>query len=227
MCGRFTLASEPSEVAEVLPGLTFERAIEPRYNIAPSQMVASVLNNADRVLTFVRWGLVPAWAKDPAIGNRMINARAETLVDKPSFRMPLRRQRCLILADGFYEWRRLPGQRARVPVYFRLTSRKPFAFAGLWDRWRDPTGGPLTTVTIITTTPNTLVAEVHNRMPAILRPEMHQRWLAREEQSPELLLPCLGPYPAQEMDCHPVSTLVNNPKIDEAKCVEPLDQPPP
>jgi len=180
-----------------------------------------VLNDGHRELSLVRWGLIPSWAKDPDIGQRMINARAESLAEKPSFRGPLRRKRCLILADGFYEWQTVPGATRKLPIYLRLKSRKVFAFAGLWDRWLDPDGVARTTCVIITTAPNALVAPIHDRMPVILPREHYHLWLEPAEQPPEKVLPCLKPYPADEMEAYAVAPLVNNPKVDDPKCVAP------
>ena len=221
MCGRFTLRSSQDEIAAALPGLVFERPCEPRYNIAPTQDIAAVLNDSTRRVCYIRWGLIPSWAKDPSIGNRMINARGETISEKPSFKRPLRLQRCLILADGFYEWKRVPGQKTKTPMYIRLKSGLPFAFAGLWDRWRDPDGAAVTTGTIITTTPNGLLAEIHNRMPVILAPDRYDLWLAQEEAPAERLLRCLRPYPAEEMEAHAVSPRVNKPVFDDPSCITP------
>lgn len=221
MCGRFTLKASPQEIAQLMPGLKADRWQAPRYNIAPSQQVATVLNDGNMEVVLTRWGLIPSWAKDPEIGNRTINARAETLLEKPSFRTPFQRQRCLILADGFYEWKHVPGQTKRVPFYFRLKSGKPFAFAGLWDRWKDPNGNLIITSAIITTRPNRVVSAVHHRMPAILLPEHYQIWLSETTPPIEILKSCLEPYPEDQMECYRVSTAVNNPAVDSPRCIEP------
>ncbi|RME47353.1 MAG: SOS response-associated peptidase, partial [Caldilineae bacterium] len=173
-----------------------------------------------RRLDTFRWGLIPAWAKDPAIGSRMINARAETVAQKPSFKRPLRRQRCLVLADGFYEWQKTP--QGKIPVYIHLEAHRPFAFAGLWDRWVSAEGEALYTCTILTTRPNDLLAPIHNRMPVILTPEAVEAWLSPVEQAPQSLLPLLRPYPAEAMTCYPVSRLVNSPANDLPDCIRPL-----
>ncbi len=208
---------------EVLPGFDVPPDLTPRYNIAPSQPIAVAANNGQNKVEFFRWGLIPSWAKDAAIGNRMINARAETLAEKPSFRVPYRRRRCLVLADGFYEWRKEPGRRAKTPMYVRLKSGKPFAFAGLWEVWRALDDQPLFSCTIITTTPNALVAKIHNRMPVILEPEAYDLWLDTAEQPPERLGVWLRPYPASQMTAYPVSTLVNDPSNDLPACILPAD----
>jgi putative SOS response-associated peptidase YedK len=221
MCGRFTLVADTEDFAESLPELQAEFSPGPRYNIAPTQDVATVLNDGRRAVVASRWGLVPHWAKDPDIGQRMINARAESLLEKPSFRTPLRKRRCLVLADGFYEWERVPGQRYKVPHLFRLVTRKIFGLAGLWDMWKDPVGEPLRTCTIITTTPNEAVAPIHTRMPVILPPEAYEAWLAPDEQPGEDLLPLLQPYPASAMEQYAVSTHVNKATVDDPECIRP------
>ena len=222
MCGRFTLFVDPKDLMEAFPG--FEAPLEwtPRYNIAPSQPVAVIPNDGQNKIEFFQWGLIPSWAKDPKIGNRMINARAETLAEKPSFRAAYRRRRCLVLADGFYEWRKEPGRRAKTPMYIRLRSGQPFAFAGLWETWRSPGDRTIFSCNIITTEPNPLVAEIHNRMPVILEPQAYDLWLDPAEQSPERLGVWLKPYPASEMTAYAVSTLVNNPANDSPGCIAPL-----
>jgi putative SOS response-associated peptidase YedK len=223
MCGRFTLTSSEEQIAAVLPGLVFDVPIAPRYNIAPTQTIAAVLNDDPQRVQGVRWGLIPAWAKDAAIGNRMINARGESLHEKPSFKRPLKKQRCLILADGFFEWQAVPGEKRKQPLYIRRRDAAPFAFAGLWDRWKSPEGERLTTATIITTAANRLVAPIHDRMPAILTPEHVPTWLAGGECDIEPLQACLAPYPAELLELYPVSTRVNTPKHDDAACVERAD----
>jgi putative SOS response-associated peptidase YedK len=221
MCGRFTLTVDSSQLQEALPWLTIPEGVEPRYNIAPSQPVAVVPNDGKNRLDFFIWGLVPSWAKDPQIGNRMINARAETLAEKPAFRAAFRRRRCLILADGFYEWRKVNGG-AKAPMYVRLNSGKPFAFAGLWEIWHSPDGSTLLSTTIITTPPNRMMADIHNRMPAILPEETYGIWLSPEEQDPKQLSELLKPYPEKEMIAYPVSKFVNSPANESAECIDPL-----
>ena len=201
--------------------------LRPRYNVAPSQDVAAVrANDEGRTLAMLRWGLIPAWAKDSAIGHRLINARSETAPEKPSFRSAFRHRRCLIPADGFYEWKR--EGKTRQPWLFGLSDGKPFAFAGLWESWTVPQGAALTgslaergpgdaveTCTILTTAANETVAPVHGRMPVILPPEIYDPWLAGKDVP-------LAPYPADAMTAHPVSTLVNRPANDDPRCVEPV-----
>ena len=219
MCGRFTLYHTPDEVAE-----RFEAAdvleTEARYNIAPTQNVSVVTQNGTRHLAEYHWGLIPSWAKDPAIGSKMINARAETLAEKPSFRTALARRRCLIPADGFYEWQAAPeGASGKTPTYLHRTDSGLFAFAGLWDEWHAPDGSPLRSCTIITTTPNSVAAPIHNRMPVILRPEDEAFWLDPAVTNTSDLISLLAPYPADAMEAYPVSRRVNVPMADDQELV--------
>ena len=227
MCGRFTLKTAPETLTETFPGFTTPAADElvPRYNIAPSQGVAVVPNNGENSVEFFQWGLIPSWAKDPKIGNRMINARSETLAEKPSFRTPYKRRRCLILTDGFYEWKAEPGSKTKTPFYIRLKSEKPFAFAGLWERWSpNIDDDPLLSCTIITTAPNSLMETIHRRMPVILEPDTYDLWLDPSEQSPTRLDGLLKPYPPEEMMAYPVSRLVNRPSNDSPDCIAPAPE---
>jgi putative SOS response-associated peptidase YedK len=222
MCGRFTLFVDPKDLMEAFPGFAVPLEWTPRYNIAPSQPIAVIPNNGQNEIEFYRWGLIPSWAKDPKIGNRMINARAETVAEKPSFRTAYRRRRCLVLADGFYEWRKEPGSTPKTPMYVRLQSGKPFAFAGLWEVWRAPDDETIRSCNIITTRPNALVRKIHNRMPVILDPQAYDLWLDPAEQSPERLDPWLNPYPADQMTAYAVSRFVNSPANDSAACIAPV-----
>lgn len=221
MCGRFSLTTNKQQLAEAFAGFEPPRELSPRYNIAPSQPVAVVANTGQNKVDFFVWGLIPAWAKDPGIGNRMINARAETLAEKPSFKAAYRRRRCLVLADGFYEWRKNPDK-SKTPMYIQLESKEPFAFAGLWERWNSPQGDEVLSCAIITTEPNEFMAKIHNRMPVILPRAAYEQWLDPAEQKPELLQPLLKPYPAEEMAAYAVSTVVNNPGNDTPACIEPV-----
>ena len=220
MCGRFSLWLNLTDLVEAFPDFIFPNEMPQRFNVAPTQNVAVVPNNTENHVEFFQWGLVPFWAKDPGIGNRMINARAETVADKPAYRAAYRRRRCLILADGFYEWRKEPNSKTKTPMYIQLASKKPFAFAGLWEIWR-PDDTPLLSCTIITTTPNELVAPIHNRMPVILPPEAYDRWLDPAEHKPGAFDDLLVPYPADQMTAYPVSRLVNNPRNDIPDCIVP------
>ncbi len=219
MCGRFTLYHTPDEIAERFQ-VSDVPETEARYNIAPTQNVAVVTQNGARHLENYVWGLVPSWAKDPSIGSRMINARAETLAEKPSFRTALSRRRCLLPADGFYEWQApAEGASGKTPTYLHRRDSGLFAFAGLWDEWHAPDGSPLRSCTIITTTPNAAAAPIHNRMPVILRPEDEAFWLDPAVSDPRDLLPLLAPYPADLMETYPVSRRVNVPTVDDAALI--------
>jgi putative SOS response-associated peptidase YedK len=197
--------------------------LAPRYNAAPTQSLPVILNEEPHAIQLLRWGLVPFWAKDPSIGNRMINARTETLAEKPSFRNALHKRRCLVLADGFYEWQQTAH--GKVPMRITLESGEPFAFAGLWETWRSPEGATLRTFTIVTTEPNALLAPIHNRMPALLLPEHEQLWLD-DHGHQEAWLDTLRPYPAERMVAYPVSPRVNSPANDDVSVVAPALQPP-
>jgi putative SOS response-associated peptidase YedK len=166
--------------------------------------------------------LIPSWAKDPEIGSRLINARSETLAEKPSFRSAFRRRRCLILADGFYEWKTIPGEKSKLPMFIHLKNGKVFAFAGLWEIWSAPDGSEIRSCTIITTQPNEMMQSIHNRMPVILPINAYKDWLDPEERTPESLSQWLAPYPAGEMEAYPVSKLVNSPQNDVPECIQPM-----
>lgn len=220
MCGRFTLTTNLGAIAARFGVTRFLEEVGPRYNIAPTQPVIVVNDDGSRHLTEMRWGLIPSWAKEPTIGNRMINARAETVATKPAFRAALRKRRCLIPADGFYEWQQV-GRR-KQPVYITLKTREPFSFAGLWETWTSPDGEEIKTCTIITTEANDLMKPIHDRMPVILTPDAEAVWLDPAIQDPARLLALLTPYPSEAMEVYPVSTSVNNPSNDGPECVTPL-----
>ncbi len=220
MCGRFTLKANPAELEAAMPEFEFPQELPPRYNIAPSQAVAVIANNGQNKVEFFRWGLIPSWARDASIGNKMINARAETLAEKPAFRAAYQRRRCLILADGFYEWRKETGK-IKTPMYIRIESGQPFAFAGLWESWQPASGEAILSCTIITTTPNALLEKIHHRMPVILRGQDYALWLDPAERAPDQLNKLLMPYPASRMTAFPVSALVNDPKHDTPACIAP------
>lgn len=221
MCGRYTLTLDPAELQDLFDlSAPLPAGLAPRYNIAPSQPVAVIANGEGRKLELFRWGLIPAWAKDPQIGNRLINARAETLAEKPAFRSALKKRRCLILADGFYEWQR-EGQR-KTPKYFQVDGGRPFAFAGLWETWASPDQGTICSCTIITTRPNALVEKTHDRMPVILPPKAYAEWLSPGELPADRTPALLQPYPAAHMSVITVSPLVNSPANDSPECVRPM-----
>ncbi|MCB0193664.1 MAG: SOS response-associated peptidase [Anaerolineae bacterium] len=222
MCGRYSLTANAKKLAEAFADVAgVPDEIPPRYNIAPSQPIAVIANNDRHAVEFFQWGLIPSWAKDPKIGNRMINARSETLAEKPSFRTAYRRRRCLVLADGFYEWRR-NDDKSKTPMYIQLESQEPFAFAGLWEVWHSPQDDMVLSCTIITTEPNDLMASIHNRMPVILPADAYAQWLDPNEQKPDQLQSLLKPYPAEAMTAYPVSKVVNNPRNDDPACVKPV-----
>jgi putative SOS response-associated peptidase YedK len=222
MCGRFTQTASPEVIAEQFK-ITNPPLFTPRYNIAPSQPIAAIRIDPDRAtwtLVMLRWGLIPSWAKDPKIGNQCINAKAETVAEKPSFRSAFKKRRCLVVATGFYEWQ-VQGMR-KQPMWIGLKSTQPFAFAGLWEQWKPAEGEPRETCTIITTEPNDLIRPIHNRMPVILSPTSYDQWLDLSFQHIEPLKALLRPYPSEELTAYPVSTLVNNPRHDAPQCLEPV-----
>ncbi len=222
MCGRYTLTADASHIAERFQA-RFEHADawQPRYNAAPSQLLPVVRWHDERCIDLLQWGLVPSWADDPRIGHRLINARAETVFEKPSFRAAIRRRRCLVPADGFYEWKKTP--RGKQPYRIILEDGGLFAFAGLWEAWHDPqTGEVLETFAIITTHPNDLVATLHNRMPLILHPEHEAAWLDPTTPHDEIGLILSTTFPAEKMRAYPVSPRVNNPRFDDPVLIQPL-----
>lgn len=224
MCGRYTLTSSGDEVA-LLFDLSEIPSLPPRYNLAPTQEAAVVrvpAPGAPRHLDFLRWGLVPYWADDPKIGNRMINARSEGVADKPAYRSSFRKQRCLIPTDGFYEWKK--EGKLKQPFHIRRKDRHPFAFAGLWARWKPKEGGgePLDTYTILTTGSNELIRPLHDRMPVILDRESFDLWLDPSVDDRERLQKLLVPYDGNVMETVPVSRTVNSPANDSPDCLASL-----
>lgn len=221
MCGRYELHTQAAALALAF-GVPFPAQLRPRYNIAPMQDVPIIRRNTagERELVNVRWGLVPRWAKDPSIGNRMINARSETLADKPSFRTALKRHRCLLPTDGFYEWKQTPSG-SKQPIHIGMKDASPFAFAGLFERWLSPEGEVLDTCTIITTQANALLSPLHDRMPAIIAPVAYDRWL---DVANEDTAPLFAPYPAEAMMYYPVSLRVNSVKNDDASLIQRVDE---
>lgn len=226
MCGRYTVRATWHEMVS-----QFRATGEPvfpwtaRYNIAPTQQVPIVrAHAATRELACVRWGLIPSWASDEKIGSRLINARSETLLEKPSFRTAFRRRRCLIVVDGFYEWR--TQGRTKLPFYIQRRDQRLFAFAGLWEQWWGPSEQrrvePLTTCTVITTDANAFMAPIHDRMPVIISPDDYELWLQTEGSDLDQVTQLLHPYLADDLQMYPVSTLVNRPTVDDADCIQPL-----
>ncbi len=219
MCGRFSLSTDKDDIQSRYGIDPTGVLLGPRYNIAPSQLHPVVVVESDqRVLKLMKWGLVPHWAKDERIGYKMINARADTVDTKPSFKNAFKKRRCLVITTGFYEWDRTDPKNKR-PFHIGLKSKKPFAFAGLWESW-----GPdnLQSFTIITTDANELVSQIHDRMPVILHEKDEAAWLDPELHDPAKLKPLLVPYPAEEMEMYEVSTIVNSPKNESPDCIKPI-----
>lgn len=213
MCGRYTITIDAEKARDDLGIVQMPADYTPRFNVAPTQPIAVVPDANTRAAEWMRWGLIPSWAKDPSIGSKLINARSETITEKPSFRAAFAKRRCLILADGFYEWQKGAGTKGRSqPYYFRREDGKPFAFAGLWEFWKSPEGDPVRSATIITTAANDLVKPVHERMPVMLSGDALWAWL--EGASESELLALLKPYPPEQMMRFPVSPLVNRPEYD-------------
>jgi putative SOS response-associated peptidase YedK len=218
MCGRYTLV----EVDGLQRRFALEEAlpeVPARYNVAPTQTMPVITRHSPNHLELMRWGLIPSWAKDPSIGSKMINARAETVAEKPSFKRSLERRRCLIPATGFYEWKQTED--GKVPHYIHLTDEPIFAFAGLYENWRAPDETWIRSYTIITTTANDLMAPLHNRMPVIIDQEDEDLWLDPDATETERLLPLLRPYPARKMAAHPVSRTVNSPANESPTLIAP------
>jgi putative SOS response-associated peptidase YedK len=219
MCGRFAFYS-PGEATAALFGVNASLEVQPRYNIAPTQYIAAIRNdeNGSRELTMLRWGLVPFWAKDPSIGNRMINARAETVAEKPSFRAAYRKRRCLVLADGFYEWHTEAG--VKVPYFISLASEQPFAFAGLWENWQsNDSDESIQSTTVITTAANDFMQPLHHRMPVVLEPESADRWMQGDD---EITASATENSPA--FRAWPVDRRVNNARNESDDLIEPAGE---
>lgn len=221
MCGRFTLRVSPEQIAGLF-SIEQMPPVGPRYNIAPTQPVLAIRashGGNGREATYLNWGLIPSWATDPSIGSRMINARSETAAEKPSFRAAFKYKRCIIPADGFYEWQKIAG--GKQPQLIGLKDGGVFGMAGLWEYW-EREGSVIESCTILTTEPNDLLAPIHNRMPVILHPEDYDEWLDRTSQKAEPLLHLMRAFPAELMAYTPVSTLVNNPRNEDPVCVVPI-----
>ncbi len=216
MCGRFTLTAKPETIARSFQLPTVPE-VDPRYNIAPTQTVLTVVLENQRTWKSMRWGLVPKWAKDAKIGNKLINARSETAAEKPSFRNAFKRRRCLIVADGFYEWKRTDDR--KQPYYFYCGDRVPFAFAGLWETWQPDGQEAIVSCTILTQSANDAVKSVHPRMPVILAPQHYDRWLDPNLTDPEEIAALLSDRFPEKIAAFPVSSAVNNPRHDNIECV--------
>jgi len=217
MCGRFALSAKTKQIEKLVNGLKSEVEVTPRYNIAPSQNILSVLNTKSTSIQYIKWGLIPFWSKDEKIGSKLINARIETLQEKPSFRYSLKSKRCIIFADGFYEWDKNSSNK-KLPYFISLKSQEPFAFAGLWDSWKNSDDIVIQSGTIITTKANELMNGIHSRMPVILQNDMILEWLSNEKFDMKLIEKLMEPYSSDKMEMHRVSTMVNNPVNDNPSC---------
>ena len=216
MCGRYALTSPPAVLAERFD-LLWTPELAPHYNIAPSQTIPVVRETGQgREMALLRWGLIPSWAKEASIGMKLVNARGETLADKPAFRSAYRQRRCLIPADAFYEWKAIAGR--KQPYCIRMRDGGPFGMAGLWERWKAPDGQTVESCAIVTVDANALIAELHERMPLILAPDDYDAWLRAESQQ---LPPAVA---AQDMRSYPVSPLVSNARNDVPACLDPIDE---
>ncbi len=227
MCGRYSLNSTPRMLANRFRLTSDQFELFPRYNIAPTQPVFIVRQNAytlAREHTHVLWGLIPGWAKDVAIGNRMINARAESAAVKPGYQGAMKYRRCLLPVDGFYEWKKNDQSPKKQPFYIHLAGGGPFAFAGLWEHWQGPGGEEIESCTILTTTPNHLMEPIHDRMPVILGPDEYDRWIDTTLQDPDAVADLMGPCPDNWLAMYPVSTHVNSPRNEGVKCIERVEE---
>lgn len=221
MCGRFTLTASIEEIADRFDTIFsfLEDDYGPSYNVAPSQSVLAIINDGQvNKAGYLRWGLIPPWSKDMSIGYKMINAKAETLHEKPSFRNAFQKKRCLIIADSFYEWKR--NGKEKTPMRIRLKSEELFAMAGIWEQWKSPTGESIFSCSVITTEANSLVKPIHDRMPVILKRENESVWLDRTVTAPEILRPLLIPYEENMMETYEVSSLVNSPKNNTIELIQ-------
>ncbi|MFD2615622.1 SOS response-associated peptidase [Paenibacillus gansuensis] len=221
MCGRFTLTKEEDELLDRFEAVGLSFPYVPRYNVAPRQYVTAVIrgDNGNRVGQ-LQWGLIPSWAKDEKMASQLLNAKAETVLEKPSFRNSFLHKRCLIPADGFYEWRKTP--RGKQPMRIQMKHRGIFSMAGLYETWSDPAqpGRSIATCTILTTAPNSLMEPIHDRMPVILRREDEDIWLSRDMTDKERLLQLCRPFPSEEMMAYPVSPLVGSVKNESPECIQ-------
>ncbi|MCF6139319.1 SOS response-associated peptidase [Pseudalkalibacillus berkeleyi] len=222
MCGRFTLTAEIDLLMDwfEIDEFASEFNIQPRFNIAPSQdIVAIVSNEGSRRAGFLKWGLIPFWAKDPSIGHKLINARSETVPEKPSFKHAFKKRRCIIPADGFFEWKK--EGKHKQPKYIKMKNDQPFGFAGLWEKWKDEQGNPIHTCTVLTTEPNELMEDIHNRMPVILPREKYGNWLDVDGEQSDLI-ELMKPFDSASMTAYNVSTIVNSPRNEVPECIEEL-----
>jgi putative SOS response-associated peptidase YedK len=224
MCGRYRLSRRKQIIEEYFDSVSEEQDWSPRYNIGPTQPVPVIRQNPKepiRELSLVRWGLIPSWARDPSAAAKMINARSETAGTNPAFRDALKFRRCLILGDGFYEWQK--SGKTKQPYCFEVNEGTLFAFAGIWDRWKNPNGNAVDTCSILTTTPNAVTSAIHDRMPVILDPDSYDLWLDPGMRDVVAASELLKPYDARQMRCYPVSTRVNHVTNDDQECSAPVE----
>jgi putative SOS response-associated peptidase YedK len=221
MCGRFARKSSVKDIAAAFKAKSIETDLDPSFNIAPTHPIVVIMEEGERRVMSMRWGLIPGWAKDATIGNKLINARGETVAEKPAFRAAFKDRRCLIIADGFYEWKEIDGKKA--PMFICLETEKPFAMAGLFERWKDAKGETVLSCTIITTEANSFMRGVHHRMPVIIAPEDHDAWLDPKNQSESQLKEILRPTDSVGLKMYRVSTIVNSPSHNSEDCVKPYD----
>lgn len=220
MCGRFSFSPLAKIIEDRFDVKVDKTRYKPRYNCAPSQDLAVVSNSNPGELSFFRWGLIPFWAKDKSIGNKMINAKAETIAEKPSFKNSLKRKRCLVLSDGFYEWKTI-SKKEKIPYRITMCDNSLFAMAGIWDTWKDDTGLMINSFAIITISPNKLMENIHSRMPVILSTNDEKLWLSNDDTT--FLQSLLQPFPEKEMTAFPVSSLVNSPANDRQEVMNPVE----
>jgi putative SOS response-associated peptidase YedK len=219
MCGRFVLAADPASLQQAF-NLASLPDIQPRFNIAPTQFIPVITNEAPDALSMLRWGLIPSWSKDMSAASKMINARSETAAEKPAFRAAFRRRRCLIPATGFYEWQ--ARENGKTPMFIHLKTAPAFAFAGLWEIWHSPQGDEVRSFTIMTTEANSFMRSIHDRMPVILHPADYSTWLESAEVPAEVLRSLLRPFEAAEMTAYEVSRMVNRPTMDVPELIAPV-----
>jgi putative SOS response-associated peptidase YedK len=221
MCGRFVLTANPEVIQTAFDLTTMPPIMSPRFNVAPTQPVAVISNENPHELTFYKWGLIPSWSKDASIGSKMINARSESAAEKPSFRSAFKRRRCIIPADGFYEWRQHGGE--KTPMFIHMKGQKVFGIAGLWEVWHSPDGGEIRTCSILTTDANDFMQTIHNRMPVILHKEDYNLWLSPDEEPTPVLQELMKPYSGDELTAYAVSKMVNKPGNDTPDLIQPVD----
>ena len=218
MCGRFVTVISYEELKQIFSLVETEARTEPRYNVAPTQYVSVVRSTGEHnVLSPKKWGLIPSWSKDSAVASHTINARCETVAEKPSFRHAIKYNRCIVPISGFYEWSHSGGK--KIPHYIYLSDLSPMSLAGIWEHWKSPEGLEIETFSILTTTSNSLIQPLHDRMPVLLQPSDYGLWLSKNMHDPHELTRLYQPYPADKMALHEVSNLVNNPRFDSPACI--------